>query len=418
MIEDKYIGLALAVSSALAIGMLLSRQHIVASANPLNLGTSFVITKKGLMQVEERHGFEGDGYVYMRNPLWWAGIATLGIGEICNFAAYAFAPAILVTPLGALSVLIGAVLGSYFLKEDLGILGKLGSAICLIGAVVIVLHAPPDEEIETTDQILHYAVQPGFLLYAIAVVAFAVFMIYRVAPYHGKKNALIYLSICSTVGSISVMSAKAFGIALKLTFAGNNQFSHPSTYVFMIFTGLCIVTQMNYFNKALACFPSNIVNPLYYVTFTTATLCASFILFSGFNTTDPVNTVSLLCGFLIIFTGVYLLNLSRGDPDGQKLAGSRSGYDATPTDMVSSFQTRRSMQARRSGDPGRHSIGSANGDREGLIRAYDEEEAAGFGLTDLAEESEDEGSSRPNGQASRSKEQDAIELQSRKSSGR
>jgi len=29
------------------------------------------------------------------------------LGEIANFAAYTFAPAILVTPLGALSVLIG-----------------------------------------------------------------------------------------------------------------------------------------------------------------------------------------------------------------------------------------------------------------------------------------------------------------------
>lgn len=29
------------------------------------------------------------------------------VGEVGNFAAYAFAPAILVTPLGALSVLIG-----------------------------------------------------------------------------------------------------------------------------------------------------------------------------------------------------------------------------------------------------------------------------------------------------------------------
>ena len=83
------------------------------------------------------------------------------IGEICNFAAYAFAPAILVTPLGALSVLIGAVLGSYFLNEELGILGKLGSAICLIGAVIIVLHAPPDEEIKTIAQILQLAIQPG-----------------------------------------------------------------------------------------------------------------------------------------------------------------------------------------------------------------------------------------------------------------
>jgi hypothetical protein len=60
-----------------------------------------------------------------------------------------------------LSVLVGAVLGSYFLDEELGTLGKLGSAICLLGAVIIVLHAPPDEEIETIDQILHYAIQPG-----------------------------------------------------------------------------------------------------------------------------------------------------------------------------------------------------------------------------------------------------------------
>jgi hypothetical protein len=148
-------------------------------------------------------------------------------------------------------------LGSYFLKEELGILGRLGSAICLIGAVIIVLHAPPDKDIQTIDEILHYAIQPGFLIYAIAVTVFAAVMIYKVAPKHGKKNALVYLSICSTVGSISVMSVKAFGIALKLTFAGNNQFSHPSTYVFMILTTVCILTQMNYFNKALAQYPTN-----------------------------------------------------------------------------------------------------------------------------------------------------------------
>lgn len=86
---------------------------------------------------------------------------------------------------------------------------------------------------------------------------FAIVMIYRVAPRHGKKNPLVYLSICSTVGSISVMSIKAFGIAVKLTLAGHNQFTHPSTYVFVIVTGVCILTQMNYFNKALSQFPTS-----------------------------------------------------------------------------------------------------------------------------------------------------------------
>ena len=82
-------------------------------------------------------------------------------------------------------------------------------------------------------------------------------MIYKVAPKHGRKNPLIYLSICSTTGSVSIMFIKAFGIALKMTFAGKNQFSHPSTYVFVIMIVGCILTQMNYFNKALSQFSTN-----------------------------------------------------------------------------------------------------------------------------------------------------------------
>jgi magnesium transporter len=52
-------------------------------------------------------------------------------------------------------------LGAYFLNEELGKLGRLGCAICLIGSVIIVLHAPADEDVQTIDEILQYAVQPG-----------------------------------------------------------------------------------------------------------------------------------------------------------------------------------------------------------------------------------------------------------------
>lgn len=128
------------------------------------------------------------------------------------------------------------------------------------------------------------------------------------------------------------------------------------------------------------------VNPLYYVTFTTATLCASFILFQGFNTTDAVNTISLLCGFLIIFTGVYLLNLSRHDPDGHKMVNTKFDDEGIPTDAITSFQTRRSMQSRRSSSS---AFLNGHGDREGLIHSYDVENH-NIGLDDLAEESDGE----------------------------
>lgn len=72
---------------------------------------------------------------------------------------------VLVTPLGALSVLIGAVLASVFLREELGRIGRVGCALCLLGSVVIVLHAPEDKEINTVDEILGYAVSPGTAIF-------------------------------------------------------------------------------------------------------------------------------------------------------------------------------------------------------------------------------------------------------------
>lgn len=100
----------------------------------------------------------------------------------------------------------------------------------------------------------------------------------------------------------------------------------------------------------------------------------------------------------MIFTGVYLLNLSRGDPDGHKLLNGKR-EEGIPTDGITGLQTRASMQTRRSVDARRISSGSAGfggrGDREGLVHSYDEE-SGGFGLTDLTEDSEeDHEASRP-----------------------
>ncbi|KAM9932518.1 hypothetical protein OXX80_007852, partial [Metschnikowia pulcherrima] len=289
-----------------------------------------------------------------------------------------FAPAILVTPLGALSVIIGAVLAAVFLKEELGTLGKMGCAICLMGSVIIVLHAPPDKEIETVDEILTRATQPGFLFYMFVVLVYSLFTIYKIVPKYGHTNPMIYISICSSVGSISVMAIKAFGIALKLTFAGNNQFSHASTYVFIVIVGLCIVTQMNYFNKALDQFDTSIVNPLYYVTFTTCTLAASFVLFQGFNTTSSINIISLLLGFLIIFSGVYLLNISRKQPESydKEIFGVHTGKDMGPMDNgVGGFSSvRRSMQLSRA--------------------EYDNEETVGLRRVDSFDISDDDSDTR------------------------
>lgn len=36
---------------------------------------------KGLMDAEERHNFDGEGFAYLKNPIWWAGILSCTIAS-------------------------------------------------------------------------------------------------------------------------------------------------------------------------------------------------------------------------------------------------------------------------------------------------------------------------------------------------
>lgn len=185
---------------------------------------------------------------------------------MANFAAYTFAPAILVTPLGAMSVIVGAILASFFLDEKLGRLGICGCLSCIVSPSVIgtdhrsallssfctllqirmsslltrFWNTPPSYVSEQVETLLTAA----FLIYITFVAAFSTFMIVRVVPKYGQKNPMVYLSICSLVGSVSVMAIKGFGIALKLTIAGQNQLTHISTYVLGAVVVGCILVQM------------------------------------------------------------------------------------------------------------------------------------------------------------------------------
>ncbi|KAF4616393.1 hypothetical protein D9613_008679 [Agrocybe pediades] len=284
--EDKYVGLLLALTGNTGIGL------------------SLIIAKKGGAPAS-------DNPSYLKNLLWWAGMVIMIAGEIANFAAYTFAHPILVIPLGAISVIVGAVLASLLLGEELGRLGRIACTQCLLGLLIIVLHAPEDRSFDTVDEILHYAIYPGFLMYCFTVLVVTLIMICIAVTRKGRLNPIVYVSICSLVGSVSVMFIKGFGVAVKLTIAGNNQFTHPSTYVFMMIVGLSITVQMHYFNKALDTFPVNSVNPLYYVGFSSCTVVASLILFQGFNPDDVYNTFLLLTGFIMTFLGVDLLYHSR-----------------------------------------------------------------------------------------------------------
>ncbi|CAL8991926.1 unnamed protein product [Prunus brigantina] len=291
---DNFHGLTLAVSSSIFIG------------------ASFIMKKKGLIKAGTKGIRAGSGgYTYLYEPLWWVGMISMIVGEIANFAAYAFAPAILVTPLGALSIIVSAVLAHFVLEEKLHIFGVLGCALCVVGSISIVLHAPQEKPIHSVKQVWQHATQPGFIVYTFLVLIVVAVLIFRYVPRYGHTHMVVYVGICSLMGSLTVMSVKAVGIALKLTFSEMNQFKYFETWVFVLVVTVCCVFQLNYLNKALDTFNTAIIAPFYYVMFTIFTILASVILFKDWESQSGAQIVTELCGFITILSGTFLLHKTK-----------------------------------------------------------------------------------------------------------
>ena len=232
----------------------------------------------------------------------------MGTGEAANFAAYAFAPASLVTPLGALSVLITAVLANRYLKENMNLLSKIGCILCLLGSTVIVIHAPKERQIDSLDRIGVMLSEPPFVCYLIFVSFTSFLLIAFYAPKYGTQNVIIYVLICSLIGSLSVMSCKGLGIAIRQTLTQTNQMTNSLFWVFLISVIITVSIQMNYLNKSLDVFDTSVVTPIYYVFFTTFVIIASAILFKEWHSMTADNIIGSFCGFLIVIIAIFLLN--------------------------------------------------------------------------------------------------------------
>ncbi|XP_018584795.2 magnesium transporter NIPA2-like [Scleropages formosus] len=289
---DFYIGLSLGVSSSVFIG------------------GSFILKKKGLLRLARNGCMRAGqgGYAYLREWLWWAGLLSMGAGEGANFAAYAFAPATLVTPLGALSVLVSAVLSSYFLTERLNLHGKLGCLLCILGSTTMVIHAPQEEEIHSLEDMANKLVDPAFVVFATFVMIVALIFIFVLGPRHGQVNVLVYITICSVIGALSVSCVKGLGIAIKEGIAGKPVAGNPLSWVLLISLVICVSTQINYLNKALDIFNTSLVTPIYYVYFTTSVLTCSAILFKEWEHMGPSDIIGTISGFATIIAGIFLLH--------------------------------------------------------------------------------------------------------------
>ena len=316
---------------------------ILAIISTIFIGSSFIVKKKALIKISNRGNVRASagGYGYLSECVWWVGLLlsksltnhhfflfynyenlsplpiddikiymfAVGIGELANFAAFAFAPATLVAPLGALSVLVSSILASKFLNEKLNILGKIGCVLCIIGSTVIIIHSPKKDKIQTMESIIENMEQLTFLSYLFIVAIIFLSIFFYFGPKYGQKNALVYILMCSAVGSLTVLACKGLGIAIQDSIRNEITDLINTFNFFLIITIIvCIVTQMNYLNKALDLFNTAIVTPVYYVLFTIFVVTSSTILYSEWENLNYDDVIGNVCGFLTVVAAIFLLN--------------------------------------------------------------------------------------------------------------
>ncbi|KAI9054940.1 hypothetical protein LZ554_002083 [Drepanopeziza brunnea f. sp. 'monogermtubi'] len=293
----KAIGISLAIGSGVFIGV------------------SFVMKKVGLLRANEKYEeVAGEGYGYLKNGFWWCGMVLMIVGEVMNAGAYAFVDAILVAPMGALSVVVTTILSAIFLKERLSLVGKIGCFLCIVGSVVIAMNSPSESSVANIEQMQDFVIAPGFLSFGGVVLIACAVLVFWAGPKYGKKTMMVYLSICSLMGGLSVVCTQGFGAAVIAQISGKPQFNHWFIYVLLAFVIFTLVTEIIYLNKALNLYNAALVTPTYYVIFTSCTIVTSIILFRGFKG-SPTSIVTVILGFFTICAGVVLLQLSKSAKD-------------------------------------------------------------------------------------------------------
>lgn len=225
----------------------------LAVASGCFIGVSFVMKKVGLLKANEKyHEVAGEGYGYLKNFHWWAGMILMIFGEICNFGAMIFTDAILVTALGALSVVITTVLSAIFLKERLSLIGKVACFLCVLGAIIIVLNSPAESAVANIQEMQGFVIAPAFLAYAGCIIVGVAVAAFWLGPKYGNKNMFTYISICSWAGALSVVATQGLGAAIAAQAAGTPQFNQWFLYVLLVFMIGTLLVEIVFLNVSLA----------------------------------------------------------------------------------------------------------------------------------------------------------------------
>ncbi|XP_029694699.1 NIPA-like protein 2 isoform X1 [Takifugu rubripes] len=247
---------------------------------------------------------------YYTSPVWWFGVVLMGVGEMGNFAAYGFAPATLIAPLGCVSVIASAIISVVFLKETVRASDIFGGTLAITGTYLLVTFAPHSSVHITAHLVQYYMFSWQFLLYLlIEVVVFSVLLyLYK---RRNVKHIVVVMLLVALLASLTVISVKAVSGMITESIKGQLQFIYPIFYVMLVVMFASCGFQIKFLNEAMKVFDATEVVPINFVFFTASAIIAGVVFYQEFQGLALLNIFMFLFGCLLCFLGVFLIARNR-----------------------------------------------------------------------------------------------------------
>ncbi|XP_034729614.1 NIPA-like protein 2 [Etheostoma cragini] len=247
---------------------------------------------------------------YYTSVMWWCGVVLMGVGELGNFAAYGFAPASLIAPLGCVSVIASALISVVFLKETVRTSDIVGGTLAITGTYVLVTFAPHTSTHITAHLVQYYAISWHFLLYLfVEIVAFCILL--YVYKRRNVKHIVIVMLLVALLASQTVISVKAVSGMITESIKGQLQLIYPIFYVMLVVMIVTCAFQIKFLNQAMKMFDATEVVPINFVFFTASAIVAGIVFYQEFEGLALLNIFMFLFGCLLSFLGVFLIARNR-----------------------------------------------------------------------------------------------------------
>jgi len=211
-----------------------------------------IVTTLGLNLQRYAHSRGDDPRVpYTAKRLWWLGVFCMVLGEFGNFAAYGFAPATLVAPLGAVSVVANAAIATAMLSEEFRTRDVAGTFLVIFGGAGLVYTSPRSEVKLDTRTLLAYIFSDIFFIYCGVLVLLFVAVL-SVSRRYSARFVVTDLTLCAILGSWTVLATKGLSVSLRMTML--NEENAFKSWVVYVLIGVMAVTasfQIRFLNRAM-----------------------------------------------------------------------------------------------------------------------------------------------------------------------